>query len=157
MRPRFHWWAAVTLVLVALAIAACGGGDDDDGAAISNVEEVDAVEAIVEFAVAVELTDLVILEIFSGGYQHRLLAPEVEVDTALFLKLVDRWDRLAPLEEPTLAAIDRLDDRSVRDGGFEPLRYAALAPGGAGEPREDPAAVGPFDAVKEAATAFFGW
>ena len=155
-RRRQRWMSALS-VLAALSVTVCGGGDEDpeSGASLGSAG---AVEVIVEFAVAVELTDLVILEIFSGGFEHRLLAAEVEVDSNSFLKLVGRWEVLAELEQRTLAAFDELNTNSVRRTAPESPPYVSRQPAGASLGVRMPATgSGPFDAVKEAATAFFDW
>ena len=106
----------------------------------------EALEALVDFIVRAKLSNLSILEIFSGGFRQELLSPDVQVDSESFEPLLAAWDRLAPIRERTLGAIDRLDQqpRALEAPSSKGLGLAAPT-------------TGPFDAVRDAAIEFFGW
>lgn len=119
--------------------------------------QADAIETLVEFTVSVELHNLAILEIFSGGFQHELLSPEVEIDLELYESLIVQWEHLASIEEATLAALESLDAASVsrlpEGGSTKPIALIEPDPGGGSANGTDASATGLIDS----ATAFFGW
>ena len=113
-------------------------------------------EVIVEFAVSAELHNLAILEMFSGGFEHELLSPEVEVEVEVDLKLYElliaQWEHLASIEGDTLAALEALDNATVaRAGEAGATRPIALEHS---RPAETAAA---SSGLLDSAAAFFGW